>query len=54
VVVWRGNGAGGFFTPVLWSSSDTTGSVAMADLNSDGLLDLFTGGSLQLGVLLGR
>jgi hypothetical protein len=54
VVVWRGNGAGGFSTPVFWSSSDTTGSVALADLNSDGLLDVVTGGSLLLGVLLGR
>jgi adhesin/invasin len=54
VVVWRGNGAGNFGTPVLWSSSDVTGSVALADLNSDGLLDIVTGGSFQLGVLLGR
>ncbi|HEX8706371.1 MAG TPA: FG-GAP-like repeat-containing protein [Myxococcaceae bacterium] len=54
VVVWRGNGAGGFSTPVLWSSSDTSSSVTLEDLNSDGLLDIATGGSLALGVLLGR
>ncbi len=54
VVVWEGNGAGGFAAPALWSSSDTTGSVTLADLDSDGLLDIATGGSLALGVLLGR
>jgi hypothetical protein len=54
VVVWRGNGAGGFSTPVFWSSSDTTQSVALVDLNSDGLLDIVTGGITLLGVLLGR
>jgi adhesin/invasin len=54
VVVWRGNGNGGFSPAVFWSSADTTQSVALADLNSDGLLDIVTGGITLLGVLLGR
>jgi hypothetical protein len=54
VVVWRGNGAGGFIGPVSWSSGDTTSSLTLADLNSDGLLDVATGGVVVLSVLLGR
>ena len=54
VVMWRGNGAGGFLGPVSWSSGDTTSSLTLADLNADGLLDVATGGVVVLSVLLGR
>ncbi len=55
LVVWRGDGMGGFSSqPTFWSSSDITTGVALADLNEDGLVDVVTGGATHLGVLLGR
>jgi adhesin/invasin len=54
VLVWRGDGNGGFASPVVWGSSDQTQSVTLADVNSDGLTDVITGGFNLVGVLMGR
>ncbi|WP_224368155.1 FG-GAP-like repeat-containing protein [Hyalangium versicolor] len=54
VIIWRGNGAGGFSAPSIWGSTDQAQSVALADVNNDGLVDVITGGLSLLGVLPGR
>ncbi|SEM96704.1 Ig-like domain (group 1) [Stigmatella aurantiaca] len=54
VVVWRGNGAGGFGGPVAWATVAGGQSLAVGDFNGDGLMDAFTGGNSQAGVLLSR
>ncbi|EAU63294.1 integrins alpha chain [Stigmatella aurantiaca DW4/3-1] len=54
MVVWRGNGAGGFGSPVSWATVTGGQSLAVGDFNGDGLMDAFTGGDTQAGVLLSR
>ncbi|MDC0711573.1 FG-GAP-like repeat-containing protein [Stigmatella sp. ncwal1] len=54
MVVWRGNGAGGFGAPTSWASVGGGQSLASGDFNGDGLVDAFTGGDSQAGVMLGR
>ncbi|WP_224240316.1 beta strand repeat-containing protein [Hyalangium gracile] len=54
ILVWRGDGAGGFSGPMVLGASDQTQSVALADVNSDGLTDIIAGGFSLVGVLLGR
>ena len=54
--VFLGNGHGGFSAPLVYSVSNFPSSIAVADLNGDGKLDLAVTGNIQnnVNILLGN
>ncbi len=51
VGILMGRGDGTFDEPVLYVTGQSVGSVAMADLNGDGLTDLFIGHANSEGTM---
>lgn len=51
--VWEGKGTGGFYAPTSWSDGIVVHwSVALGDMNGDGVLDIVTTGGGDVGLLL--
>jgi hypothetical protein len=54
VLMWRGDGAGGFSGPIIWGTADQAQAVSVADVNGDGLPDMVVGGSSLVSVVTAR
>lgn len=54
ITVFLGNGGGTFRSPTYYSGGINLGSIATADFNHDGKLDLAVAGADGIGVLLGN